>query len=151
MRLSLLLPGTDDTFAHVNLPACLLRLGRLHVPTLLNLRNKNNKQITLVKASPLISNTRNRCLLRWSRRTTPSLHRILVEYPLASKIFALPHHWPDGKYFLVRSNIIMDSPTSYPESPLDPDEAAYPCKGCGEVSMRTPSWCNWRLTCDSDS
>ncbi|KAF7507411.1 hypothetical protein GJ744_010470 [Endocarpon pusillum] len=28
---------------------------------------------------------------------------------------------------------MMDSPTAYPDSPLDPDEAAYPCKGCGEV------------------
>ncbi|KAL8657451.1 MAG: hypothetical protein Q9226_001901 [Calogaya cf. arnoldii] len=27
----------------------------------------------------------------------------------------------------------MDSPTGYPESPLEQDDAAYPCKGCGEI------------------
>jgi len=27
----------------------------------------------------------------------------------------------------------MEHMQAYPESPLDPDEAAYPCKGCGEV------------------
>ena len=29
----------------------------------------------------------------------------------------------------------MESPLAYPESPLDVDEAAYPCKGCGEVGF----------------
>lgn len=24
---------------------------------------------------------------------------------------------------------------TYPESPLDPEDAAYPCKGCGEVLL----------------
>lgn len=33
----------------------------------------------------------------------------------------------------------MESPTATPDSPLDPDEAAYPCKGCGEVSIHTPA------------
>lgn len=28
---------------------------------------------------------------------------------------------------------MMDS--AFPESPLDLEEAAYPCKGCGEVSL----------------
>ncbi|KAL8983899.1 MAG: hypothetical protein Q9205_001984 [Flavoplaca limonia] len=28
---------------------------------------------------------------------------------------------------------MMDSPTAYPESPLEQDDAAYPCKGCGEI------------------
>ena len=28
----------------------------------------------------------------------------------------------------------MESPAGMPESPLDQDDAAYPCKGCGEVS-----------------
>src|SRR5947209_11259370 len=27
----------------------------------------------------------------------------------------------------------MDSPVAYPDSPLDQDDIAYPCKGCGEV------------------
>lgn len=27
----------------------------------------------------------------------------------------------------------MESPAGIPESPLDQDDAAYPCKGCGEV------------------
>ena len=27
----------------------------------------------------------------------------------------------------------MDSPAGYPESPMEQDDAAYPCKGCGEV------------------
>ncbi|KAI4238350.1 MAG: hypothetical protein LQ349_001158 [Xanthoria aureola] len=27
----------------------------------------------------------------------------------------------------------MDSPTGYPESPMEQDDAAYPCKGCGEI------------------
>jgi Rho-type GTPase-activating protein 1/2 len=30
----------------------------------------------------------------------------------------------------------MESPLAYPESPLDLDEASYPCKGCGEVRRR---------------
>jgi hypothetical protein len=38
----------------------------------------------------------------------------------------------------------MDSPTTNPDSPLDPDEAAYPCKGCGEVSMPATKCCNLR-------
>ncbi|KAI4264239.1 MAG: hypothetical protein L6R42_000636 [Xanthoria sp. 1 TBL-2021] len=28
---------------------------------------------------------------------------------------------------------MMDSPTGYPESPMEQDDAAYPCKGCGEI------------------
>jgi|SRR5271154_7093812 len=27
----------------------------------------------------------------------------------------------------------MESPTAYPVSPMDGDEVAFPCKGCGEV------------------
>lgn len=27
----------------------------------------------------------------------------------------------------------MESPGTYPDSPMDVDEAVYPCKGCGEV------------------
>ncbi|KAL8637649.1 MAG: hypothetical protein Q9228_005101 [Teloschistes exilis] len=27
----------------------------------------------------------------------------------------------------------MDSPAGYPESPMEQDDAAYPCKGCGEI------------------
>jgi hypothetical protein len=27
----------------------------------------------------------------------------------------------------------MESPTTYPVSPMDGDEVAFPCKGCGEV------------------
>ena len=29
----------------------------------------------------------------------------------------------------------MDSPAAYPESPMEQDDAAYPCKGCGEVRL----------------
>ena len=28
---------------------------------------------------------------------------------------------------------MMESLAGYPESPLEPDDAVYPCKGCGEV------------------
>ena len=28
---------------------------------------------------------------------------------------------------------MMESPTGYPDSPMEQDDAAYPCKGCGEV------------------
>ena len=28
---------------------------------------------------------------------------------------------------------VLDHMQPYPESPLDPDEQAFPCKGCGEV------------------
>ncbi|OAP54692.1 hypothetical protein AYL99_11140 [Fonsecaea erecta] len=27
----------------------------------------------------------------------------------------------------------MESPVAFPESPMDPDDAAYPCKGCGKI------------------
>ena len=32
----------------------------------------------------------------------------------------------------------MESSNTYPDSPLDQDEAAFPCKGCGEVK-HTPT------------
>jgi hypothetical protein len=28
----------------------------------------------------------------------------------------------------------IESPVAFPESPMDAEEAAYPCKGCGNVS-----------------
>lgn len=28
---------------------------------------------------------------------------------------------------------VLDHRMQYPESPLDPDDTPYPCKGCGEV------------------
>ena len=28
---------------------------------------------------------------------------------------------------------MMDLQAGYPESPMDPEDIAYPCKGCGEV------------------
>jgi len=33
----------------------------------------------------------------------------------------------------------MDSPAAYPESPMEQDDAAYPCKGCGEVRLPQPA------------
>lgn len=33
----------------------------------------------------------------------------------------------------------MDSPAAYPESPMEQDDAAYPCKGCGEVRLSQPA------------
>ena len=27
----------------------------------------------------------------------------------------------------------MESPAGYPDSPMEQDDASYPCKGCGEV------------------
>lgn len=29
----------------------------------------------------------------------------------------------------------MESPMAFPDSPMDPDDAAYPCKGCGQVRI----------------
>ena len=34
--------------------------------------------------------------------------------------------------------MVMDSSSGFPESPMEQDEAAYPCKGCGEVCFRPP-------------
>jgi hypothetical protein len=32
----------------------------------------------------------------------------------------------------------MESPTSYPpESPMDQEDVPFPCKGCGEVCMKS--------------
>lgn len=28
---------------------------------------------------------------------------------------------------------MMELPAGYPDSPLEPDEVVFPCKGCGEV------------------
>lgn len=28
----------------------------------------------------------------------------------------------------------MESPMAFPESPMEGDDIAYPCKGCGQVS-----------------
>ena len=34
---------------------------------------------------------------------------------------------------------MMDTMHPYPESPPDPEDVSYPCKGCGEVrSIQTP-------------
>ena len=30
----------------------------------------------------------------------------------------------------------MESSAGYPDSPMDQDEAAFPCKGCGEVCQK---------------
>ena len=35
---------------------------------------------------------------------------------------------------------MMESSAGYPDSPLEQDDAAYPCKGCGEVRHQ-PSPC----------
>lgn len=35
----------------------------------------------------------------------------------------------------------MDTSTGFPESPMEQDEAVYPCKGCGEVRCPTPPCC----------
>src|SRR5271155_1344570 len=46
-------------------------------------------------------------------------------------------------------NPTMDSPTAYSDSPLDPDDIAYPCKGCGEVCrISRQDWCT--MTADTD-
>lgn len=29
----------------------------------------------------------------------------------------------------------------YPDSPMEPEDDAYPCKGCGEVSGSWPAFC----------
>ena len=29
----------------------------------------------------------------------------------------------------------MESPLAFPDSPMEPDDSAYPCKGCGLVSI----------------
>ena len=29
--------------------------------------------------------------------------------------------------------MMMELPAGYPESPMEPDEVVFPCKGCGEV------------------
>ncbi len=36
---------------------------------------------------------------------------------------------------------MMDSSTGLPESPMEQDDPAYPCKGCGEVRPPTPLSC----------
>jgi hypothetical protein len=42
----------------------------------------------------------------------------------------------------------MELPAGYPESPLEPDEVVFPCKGCGEVrhSPHEPSGAGWSPT-----
>ena len=34
--------------------------------------------------------------------------------------------------------MMMELPAGYPESPMDPDEVVFPCKGCGEVRHSPP-------------
>lgn len=34
----------------------------------------------------------------------------------------------------------MDSPNTYPESPMDQEDVVYPCKGCGEVRKMSRFW-----------
>ena len=33
----------------------------------------------------------------------------------------------------------MEPSAGYPESPMEPDDVLYPCKGCGEVRKRMPA------------
>ena len=35
---------------------------------------------------------------------------------------------------------MMDSSSAFPDSPMEPEEAAYPCKGCGEVCPTPPCY-----------
>lgn len=42
----------------------------------------------------------------------------------------------------------MESPMAFPESPMDPDDVAYPCKGCGQVSC--PTGISWRTVTVAD-
>ena len=44
-----------------------------------------------------------------------------------------------------QSNSKMESPGDYLESPMDGDDIAYPCKGCGDVRASEYSNLNFKL------
>ena len=41
----------------------------------------------------------------------------------------------------------MESPADYLDSPMDGDDMAYPCKGCGDVSLWAHNLLSSMLTC----
>lgn len=42
----------------------------------------------------------------------------------------------------------MESPADYLDSPMDGDDVAYPCKGCGDVRINQRVAMGWSTDCD---